>query len=151
VSQSLSQVLLHIIFSTKHHATFLTTPELREGMNAYMTGTLRNIECPSLIVNCVEDHLHCLCHLARTMSVSELIQEMKTSSSAWIKTQPGGPRDFHWQNGYGVFSVSPSSVPQVTRYIASQEEHHRTVPFQEEFRAFLRKHGVEWDERYLWD
>jgi REP element-mobilizing transposase RayT len=142
---------VHIIFSANHRAPYLSTPELRGAMNAYLVGTLRNLNCPSIIVNCVDDHLHCLCHLSRTMSMAKLVEEMKTSSSAWIKTQPGGPRDFHWQNGYGVFSVSPSNVPQVRAYIANQEEHHRRVSFQEEFREFLRRHGVEWDERYVWD
>jgi putative transposase len=151
VSQSLSHVLLHVIFSTKHRSPFLSTPELREAMNGYMVGTLRNLHCPSIIVNCVDDHLHCLCHLSRTISVAKLIEELKTSSSAWIKTEPGGPSDFHWQGGYGAFSVSPSNVPQVKAYIVDQEEHHRRVSFQEEFREFLRRHGVEWDERYVWD
>jgi REP element-mobilizing transposase RayT len=151
VPQSLAHILVHVIFSTKNRAPYLSTPQLREAMNGYMVGTLRNLNSPSIITNCVDDHLHCLCHMARTISVAKLVEEMKTSSSAWIKTQPGGPSDFHWQNGYGAFSVSPSNVPQMKAYIANQEEHHRRVSFQEKFREFLRRHGVEWDERYVWD
>ena len=137
MAQSLPNILLHIIFSTKGREPYLSTPDLRQAMNAYMVGTLRNIGCPSLIVNCVEDHLHCLCRLSRTITVAKLIEEMKTASSAWIKTQPGGPRDFHWQGGYGAFSVSPSNVSRVRSYIANQEEHHRRMSFQDEFREFL--------------
>src|SRR5439155_20498647 len=120
-------------------------------MNVYMVGTLRNIECPSLIVNCVEDHLHCLYQLSRTITIAKLIEQMKTSSSAWIKDQSPDLKDFYWQGGYGAFSVSQSNVPVVKTYIANQEEHHRKVTFQDEFREFLRRHGVEWDERYGWD
>ena len=149
--QSLANVLLHVIFSTKHRSPFLKTKALREGMNAYMVGTLRNIDCPSLIVNCVEDHLHCLCQLSRTITIAKLIEEMKTSSSAWIKTQATDVKDFYWQGGYGAFSVSQSNAEQVKAYIANQEEHHRKTTFQEEFREFLRRHGLEWDERYVWD
>jgi len=149
--QSLANILLHVVFSTKNRIPFLRTPDLREAVNAYMVGTLRNIDCPSLIVNCVEDHLHCLCQLSRTMTVAKLIEEMKSSSSAWIKTQSPQAADFKWQAGYGAFSVSQSNVGAVKTYIAHQEEHHRKMTFQDEFRAFLRRHGLDWDERYVWD
>ncbi|MBI5757051.1 MAG: transposase [Planctomycetales bacterium] len=149
--QSLANVLLHIIFSTKHRVPYLKTKELREAMNAYMVGTLRNLECPSLIVGTVDDHLHCLCQLSRKISIAKLIEEMKTDSSAWVKKQDAELCDFYWQAGYGAFSVSQSNVSQVKAYIANQEEHHRKVSFQDEFREFLRRHGVEWDERYVWD
>jgi REP element-mobilizing transposase RayT len=147
--QSLANVLLHVVFSTKNRAPFLKQPELRDELNGYMVGTLANINCPSLIVRCVEDHLHCLCQLSRTMSIAKLIEEMKTGSSAWLKSQ--GVPDFYWQGGYGAFSVSQSNAPEVKRYIANQEEHHRRVSFQDEFRALLNRHGIEFDERYVWD
>lgn len=149
--QSLSNVLLHVVFSTKNRTPWLQESEIREATNAYMVGTLRNIGCPALIVNCVEDHLHCLCQLSRTMAIADLIEAMKTSSSAWLKTQSPALKAFYWQSGYGAFSVSQSNVNVVKDYIANQEEHHRKVPFQDEFRAFLKRHGVEWDERYIWD
>ena len=146
-----TKLAYHVVFSTKNRVPYLKTPELREAVNAYMVGTLRNIDCPSLIVNCVEDHLHCLCQLSRTMTVAKLIEEMKSSSSAWIKTQSPQAKEFHWQAGYGAFSVSQSNVGVVKTYVARQEEHHRKTTFQDEFRAFLRRHGLEWDERYVWD
>ena len=149
--QSLANVLLHIVFSTKHRQPFLKSEEIREELNAYMVGTLRNLECPSLIVNCVEDHLHCLCQFSRTISIAKLIEEMKTESSAWLKTKASALSGFYWQAGYGAFSVSQSNVQPVKRYIAGQEEHHRRQTYQDEFRTFLRKHEIEWDERYVWD
>ena len=147
--QSLANVLLHVVFSTKNRAPFLKNPELREELNAYIVGTLANIKCPSLIVRCVEDHIHCLCQLSRTISIAKLIEEMKTDSSAWVKSH--GVPDFYWQGGYGAFSVSPSNAPEVKHYIANQEEHHKRISFQDEFRALLRRHEIEFDERYVWD
>lgn len=149
--QSLATVLLHIVFSTKNRAPFLQSEELQQGLNAYMVGTLRNIDCPSLIVNCVDDHLHCLCRLSRTMTIAQLIEEMKTSSSAWVKKTDPSLLKFYWQSGYGAFSVSPSNVDEVRHYISNQKEHHQKVGYQDEFRSLLRRHGLEWDERYVWD
>jgi putative transposase len=151
MSQSLSKILVHIIFSTKNRAPFLRTQGLHEKMNAYMIGALENLRCPSLQVGTVDDHIHILCHLSRTMSVAELLEEIKKSSSKWVKTEANSLSDFHWQAGYGAFSVSPSAVPEVKEYIANQEEHHRKRTFQEEFRLFLQRHGIEYDERYVWD
>ena len=149
--QSLANVLLHIVFSTKHRTPFLKSKAIREELNAYMVGTLRKIDCPSLIVNCVEDHLHCLCQLSRTITIAKLVEEMKSSSSAWVKKQSTDLKDFYWQAGYGAFSVSQSNVETVKAYIANQEEHHQRIGFQDEFRQFLHRHGIEWDERYVWD
>ena len=149
--QSLANVLLHIVFSTKHRQPFVQTPQLRDAMTGYLVGTLQNLDCPSLIVNPVADHVHILCNLARTISIAKLIQEIKASSSARIKEEGGAATKFAWQNGYGAFSVSQSNVEQVRRYIAQQEEHHRRLTFQEEFRELLRRHGLELDERYVWD
>lgn len=111
--QSLSNVLLHIVFSTKNRQPFLRDPKVRDVMTGYLVGTLRNIQCPSLIVGVVEDHVHILCNLHRTVTMAKLVEEVKTSSSARIKEE--GPRlqDFHWQNGYGAFSVSQSNVDPV--------------------------------------
>jgi len=149
--QSLSNVLLHITFSTKHRRPFLNRPEARDVMTGYLVGTLRNLKCPSLIVGVVEDHVHILCSLARTIAIAKLVEEVKSSSSARIKEEGPSLRSFYWQNGYGAFSVSQSNGASVKRYIDAQEEHHRKMTFQEEYREMLRRHNIEFDERYVWD
>jgi REP element-mobilizing transposase RayT len=149
--QSLANVVLHITFSTKNHAPFLRRESLREALNAYVVGTLDNLGCPSIQVNCVEDHIHILCNLSRTLSIAKLLEEIKKSSSKWIKEQDNAPHDFFWQAGYGAFSVSQSNVGKVKEYIINQQEHHRKMTFQDEFRELLRRHGIEFDERYVWD
>ncbi|MEX2142269.1 MAG: IS200/IS605 family transposase [Pirellulales bacterium] len=149
--QSLSNVLVHIVFSTKHRRPWLRTPEVRSAMTGYLIGTLQNLKCSPLIVGVVEDHAHILCNLHRTLSVAKLVEELKTSSSARIKEEGPQLADFHWQNGYGAFSVSQSNAAQVKEYIANQEEHHRLRSFQEEFRLLLERHGISYDERYIWD
>jgi REP element-mobilizing transposase RayT len=149
--QSLSNVLIHVAFSTRQRHPHLRTPELRGVMIGYVVGVLQNIHCPSLIVGGVEDHVHILCNLHRTVTIAKLVEEVKTSSSARIKEEGPALWEFHWQNGYGVFSVSQSNVEQVKTYIAGQEEHHHKRTFQEEFRLMLQRHGIEYDERYVWD
>lgn len=149
--QSLSNVILHVIFSTKHRRPFLRAPEVRDVMVGYLVGALRNLKCPSIMLGVVEDHVHILCNLSRTITIAQLVEQVKTSSSARIKEEGPVLREFHWQNGYGAFSVSQSNVDDVKRYILSQEEHHRTRTFQEEFRLFLERYGLEYDERYVWD
>ena len=149
--QSLANVLLHIVFSTKNRAPFLQDPAIREEMNAYMVGTLQAIDCPSLIVRTVDDHLHCLCQLSRTMSIAKLVEDMKVESSSWAKKQAHALNDFHWQAGYGAFSVSQSNVGQVSSYIANQDEHHRKMTYQDELRILLKRHEIDFDERYVWD
>lgn len=99
----------------------------------------------------VSDHVHIITHLPRTVSIAELIEQIKKTSSKWIKTVDVRYRGFRWQRGYGAFSVSPSQLPSVLNYIEAQKEHHRTRSFQEEYRDVLRKHGVDFDERYVWD
>ena len=116
-----------------------------------MDGTLQAIECPSLIVRSVTDHLHALVQLSRTVTIAKLMETMKVESSAWLKRRSPHLRDFYWQAGYGAFSVSQSNVEQVKIYIANQDEHHRRLSFQDELRALLKRHGIEFDERYVWD
>lgn len=149
--QSLSNVLLHVVFSTKNRRPFLRKPEFRDVMIGYLVGTLRNVNCPSIITDVQEDHVHILCNLHRTITIAKLVEELKTSSSARIKEESPALNDFHWQKGYGAFSVSQSNVEDVTTYIANQDEHHRRRTFQEEFRLLLERHGIEYDERYVWD
>jgi REP element-mobilizing transposase RayT len=149
--QSLARVVLHVVFSTKNRVPFLRETEVRARLHAYMAGVLQNIGCEPILINGVEDHVHILCNLSRKVTIAGLVEEAKKSTSKWMKEQGPQYGDFFWQGGYGSFSVSQSNVEQVRAYIATQEEHHRTVSFQDEFRALCRKHGIEIDERYVWD
>jgi putative transposase len=148
--QSLARVVLHVVFSTKNRVPFLRETEVRARLHAYMAGVLQHIGCEPILINGVEDHVHILCNLSRTVTIAGLVEEAKKSTSKWMKEQGPQSGDFFWQGGYGSFSVSQSNVEQVRHYIATQAEHHRTVSFQDELRALCRKHGVEIDERYVW-
>jgi putative transposase len=149
--QSLAQIYLHIVFSTKDRLPYLQDASLREEMHKYLGGVCNNIDCPTLCVGGIADHVHILCRFGRTITLANLIQELKRDSSKWVKTKARSLQDFHWQNGYGAFSISPSHVEPVREYIANQEEHHRATTFQDEFRHLLTKFGLKWDERYVWD
>ena len=149
--QSLAQIYLHVVFSTKNRTPFLRNKALRGELHAYLGGVCRNLESPSIQIGGVEDHVHALCRLSRTCMIADLVRELKRESSKWLKTKDPELAAFHWQDGYGAFSISPGHVPALSQYIASQEQHHATVSFQDEFRRLLRKYGVEFDERYVWD
>jgi REP element-mobilizing transposase RayT len=149
--QSLANVLLHVIFSTKNRSALLSNRKSREGMHAYLAGALKNLDCPPVIVGGTTDHVHFLCHLSRTISMADVLEATKKSSSRWIKSCEYPVTNFAWQNGYGAFSVSQSNASRVCNYIANQEKHHRIRTFQEEYRAFLRCHQLAFDERYVWD
>jgi putative transposase len=151
MSQSHSAVFLHLIFSTKNREPFLRDPSLREEVHAYLGGISKKIDCQPIIVGGVADHVHLLARQGRGITQSDWVKEVKRVSSHWIKDRGPGMKNFAWQSGFGIFSVSPSKLDAVEQYIATQEEHHRTTPFQDEYRMFLRKHGVKWDERYVWD
>jgi REP element-mobilizing transposase RayT len=125
VSQSLSQIYLHIVFSTKERRPFLQDSTIRERMHVYLKGICDKQDCQSLKVGGVEDHVHIACRLAKTMDVSSLIKALKQGSSIWVKSEFPVLSAFHWQNGYGAFSVSPSHLPGLKQYIDNQEEHHR--------------------------
>jgi len=150
MAQSLARILVHLIFSTKDRGAVLAQA-VRPDLRAYFVGILSKLDCPCLEVGCVTDHAHMLFALHRTRSAAEVVEEIKKASSKWLKTRGPAMRNFHWQNGYGAFSVSPSGEADVRAYILNQEEHHRRVTFQDEFRAFLHRHGVPFDERYVWD
>jgi REP element-mobilizing transposase RayT len=149
--QSLVQIYVHLVFSTKNRAPFLHDATFRENVHAYLVGICKNQECPSLRVGGTEDHVHILCRLSKALDVSTLIRELKRDSSKWIKEENPRLADFHWQNGYGAFSVSPSHVDALVKYISNQVEHHRRETFQDEFRRLCKKYGVAIDERYVWD
>jgi len=148
--QSLSRLHIHLIFSTKYREPLINDP-VRNDLHAYMASVLKNLGCVPGLINSVEDHVHILLELARTVSVSQTVEEVKKSSSKWIKTQGNEFAGFAWQAGYGAFAVSESNVPSVREYVAEQREHHQCKSFQEEYRAFLERHGVPFDERYVWD
>jgi len=151
MSQSLSKMWTHLIFSTRHRYPFLSDKATREQTHKYIAGILRKHDCPTLLVGGVVDHVLALFSLSKNHSIAEIVYQVKRSSSKWIKTEGGEYKKFHWQNGYGAFSVSQSHVEQVRKYIAGQEGHHRRVTFQDEFREFIRRYEVDYDERYLWD
>jgi len=120
-------------------------------MHAYLAEMLRNHACETLIVGGVEDHTHSLFALSRTATIASVVKEVKRTSSGWIKEAWPKLAKFHWQAGYAAFSVSQSNLEDVVRYIENQEDHHKRVTFQDEYRAFLKAYGVDYDERYVWD
>lgn len=148
--QSLSLVVIHVIFSTKDRAPFLDAPT-RPALRAYLSTVARNAGCDAYRVGGVEDHVHLAIRLSRTITIANLVEMLKTSSSKWIKTQSAELGDFAWQRGYACFSVGPLDLGALCGYIDGQEEHHRKRTFQEEFRNFLEKYGVEYNEAYVWD
>jgi putative transposase len=149
--QSLSAVYIHLVFSTKERRPFLRDKIVRDALHAQLGAISRTLECPPLLVGGVEDHIHLLARFARTITQAEWVKEIKRVSNLWIQQLGREYGDFQWQGGYADFSVSQSNLDAVKHYIATQEEHHRTMSFQEELRALLRKHEIEWDERYVWD
>jgi putative transposase len=151
MAQSLAQLYVHLVFSTKNRTPFLKDKLFRGRVHAYLKGICDNQDTPSLQVGGAEDHVHILCRLSKNLAVADLVRELKRDSSSWIKLEQPSLADFHWQAGYGAFSVSPSHVEALKEYIKNQEEHHRHENFQDEFRRLLRKYEIEYDERYVWD
>lgn len=147
MAQTCGNVVVHLIFSTKLRQP-LIKPDIRCDVFAYLGGIVRELRGTALIVNGTCDHVHMLIRIRPNHSIAEIARIVKTNSSAWIRKK--GHKEFGWQSGYGVFSVSESNVPVVTKYIATQDEHHRKRSFQEEFVAFLKKNKVAYDERYIW-
>lgn len=148
--QSLAKNILYLIFSTKNREPILTA-EVRADLHSYMGAILRRYDSPAILMNSVADHIHILFCLSKNHALKKVVEEVKKGSSKWVKGQGREFAKFFWQAGYGAFSVSQSAAPAVTRYIENQEAHHRKVGFQDEFREFLRKYGIEYDERYVWD
>jgi len=149
--QSLAKILVHAVFSTKDRLPFLHDKILRDELHHYLGGILIKHDCQPIIVGGVEDHVHILSTLSRTIQASEMVKEAKRGSSLWLKNKSPGLEDFSWQNGYGIFSIGFSQIPAVRDYVAGQEEHHRKISFQDEFRELLRRYEIEFDERYVWD
>jgi len=150
MSQSLVKNLIHLVYSTKHHRPWIAK-NYRNALFAYQAGIFREWDSPAITIGGVEDHVHALFALSKNHPLKKIVEEGKQGSSKWTKTD--GPRnlEFHWQAGYAAFSVSQSNLDEVKRYIENREEHHRKLTFQEELRAFYRRHEIEFDERYVWD
>ena len=148
--QSLSKVILHIIFSTRNREPWLD-PNVRPRMHAYLATICRDLGAEVVRVGGVADHVHIITTLPRTVSQADLIEKIKKTSSKWIKALDPRYRRFFWQRGYGAFSVSPSQLDAVVQYVETQPEHHRIRTFQEEYRELLRRHDLDFDERHVWD
>jgi len=148
--QSLSKLYVHIIFGTKNRQA-LISGKVEEHLYAYIGSTLNTNESQPLKIGGKPDHVHILGLLSKNLSLSKLVEEVKKRNSKWIKTQGDEFESFAWQSGYDAFSVSQSQVESVSKYIAKQKEHHRKITFEEEFRDFLKKYQVPYDERYVWD
>jgi putative transposase len=149
--QSLSAVYIHLVFSTKERRPFLRDPVTREALHAYLGGISKTLDCPPILIGGMEDHVHVLARFGRTITQAEWVKELKRVSNLWLKEEGVAYGDFQWQGGYADFSVSRSKLDRVRNYIADQETHHRKMDFQDELRSLLRKHDVEWDERFVWD
>jgi putative transposase len=147
MAQSFGPVYIHIVFSTKHRENLLTK-ELHTEFARYITPILKECKARLITEGGMHDHVHLLIDLGRETSVATLLREIKAKSSAWLRKKTG--KNFSWQSGYGVFSVSPNHIKNVVGYIENQEEHHRHKTFQEEFVDMLEAAGVEYDLKYLW-
>lgn len=150
MGQSLVKNYVHIVFSTKHRQPLITSPVEAE-LHKYLGGICNKLDCQVLQVGGYTDHVHILCMLSKKIALMNLLEEVKSHSSKWIKTQGADYKNFYWQDGYGAFSVNPMQVDRVIHYIATQHEHHQKQNFQDEYRKFLKSYKIEFDERYVWD
>ena len=151
MAQSLAKLWTHLIFSTKDRHPFLTDLTIRDDLHRYLATVLRTHDCKTMIVGGCADHVHALFALSRNHAISQIVKEIKRTSSGWIKTIDRRYSKFRWQAGYGAFSVSQSHLAHVHRYIEQQKAHHRRKTFQDEFRQFLKKYEIDYGERYVWD
>ena len=145
-----TNLLYHVVYSTKHRER-LMEPPLRDDLYSYVGGISRGEGGTLLEIGAAADHVHCLARLRSDPSLAEIVKTVKAKSSKWVNQQKRPGRRFAWQRGYAALTVSPSQLPRVVKYVQNQEQHHRTKTFQEEFIELLEKHGIQYDERYLWD
>jgi len=148
--QSLANILIHRVFSTKYHEAVLPQ-SVWSSLHAYLAALSRTQGCECYQVGGVADHVHFAIRLSRTITTAKLVEAIKTESSKWIKRQAASLSEFSWQGGYGVFSVSPKRLNSLRKYIADQAEHHHVTSFQDEYRRLMDESGIEFDERYVWD
>ena len=150
MAQSLSKILIHLAFSTKERRPLIDA-DVERDLHRYLNATCANLGCAAHEVGGVADHVHVFFSLSRTITVARFVEKIKTSSSKWIKTKGERYQPFAWQGGYGAFSISQSDFEACCRYVARQREHHKKMDFKEEFRLLLKRYGIEYDERYVWD
>jgi len=150
MAHTFANLLTHVIFSTKDRQP-LISPDLKPDLLAYLGGIVRELQGEAMVSNSMPDHVHMLLWLPPSLAVAEALRVVKTNSSRWVHQARNGHRGFAWQTGYGAFSVSQSNAASVVQYIREQEKHHRHISFQEEIITFLKKNGVEYDERYIWE
>jgi len=148
VSQTHSDLLVHIVFSTKNREPTIKL-DMQQDLNSYLAGVARDIDCYPILFNGVADHVHGLISLPPKLAIAKAVQEIKAGSSRWIH-EHWKMKSFAWQAGYGAFSVSRSQVSGVADYIRNQHEHHKRIDFKQEYILLLQKHGVEYDDRYIW-
>ena len=148
--QSLTKVYVHLVFSTKYRQP-LIDDAIKDELYAYLGGVCNELECYSVRVGGYYDHIHILCALSKKIALMKLLEEVKKRSSKWIKTKGSAYHEFYWQDGYGAFSVNPSELDGVVRYIDNQCQHHQQTTFEDECRGIYRKYDMEYDERYVWD
>ncbi|MBY0311164.1 MAG: IS200/IS605 family transposase [Phycisphaerales bacterium] len=150
MASTLTKLLIHITFSTKNRIAII--PEsIEPDLYSYIGGICRSMDSPLLAMGGTVDHVHMMISLSKTQSISALMLEVKRDSSKWIKLRDESLEAFAWQDGYFAFSIGESAANALRKYIAHQREHHRAVDFRDEVREFLRKYGIEWDERYIWE
>ncbi|WP_339700117.1 IS200/IS605 family transposase [Algoriphagus aquimarinus] len=149
MGQSLVKNYVHIIFSTKNRQPLLQN-DYEEELYKYLGGTCKTHHCTPIQVGGHLDHVHILCLLSKNMTIAGLLEELKTDSSKWMKKRAEQLSKFYWQDGYGAFSINPSQVDTVINYIKNQHEHHTNKSFQDEYRGFLKKYKVDYDERHVW-
>jgi REP element-mobilizing transposase RayT len=148
--QSLSCLLVHLVFSTKNRQRFIDE-RIENELHRYVAAILRDLDCPARTVGGTVDHIHVLSSMSRTETVARVVEKAKAGSSKWIKTKGPAYKEFFWQSGYGAFSIGQSGETALREYIAQQKAHHHKVSFQDEYRALLKKYNVPYDERYVWD
>ncbi|MCX8525137.1 IS200/IS605 family transposase [Chryseobacterium formosus] len=148
--QSLSKMYVHIVFSTKNREPVISR-EIEEELFSYLGGICKSLECNPLQVGGYRDHVHILCLLSKKVTLVKLLEDVKSSSSKWIKTKDEKFSNFYWQSGYGAFLVNPTEIEVAKNYIQNQEEHHKTKSYQDEFRVFLKKYNIDYNEDYVWD
>jgi putative transposase len=148
--QSLTQLYVHLVFSTKYREHIIA-PDIQTELYKYMGGILNRIECTPIQIGGATDHIQVLCSLSKKITTIKLLEEIKKSSSKWIKTKGEAFSKFYWQDGYGAFTIGYTQIQAVIQYIKKQKEHHSKITFQDEYRSFLNKYQIPYDERYVWD
>jgi len=148
--QSLSNLFVHLVYSTKNRVPFISL-DIESELHAYLASIFNEHDCHAILINGTPDHVHILFNLSRTKTLAEIVGAVKSNSSKWIKTKGAGLRTFAWQSGYGAFSVGQADLERVKGYIANQKTHHAQKSFQDEYREMLQRAVIEFDEQYVWD